>query len=193
MSVPRLSETFYASADQFAQQPVQQPSASLDQQATKVIGNCGAELKEPIEPSHHPRTSPNQGIKSTRFEKTASRNPISPTVPLPTNDRVLQTQKIGQSHSQQLRTRKQQETTMSTNGVFLSLAPATSASYPRAPVSRPQVPGQEAPVSHRRTSSSASSTSASTTRHRILKLGPVHWGEHQDDHKEDFHEPTAVV
>ncbi|KAG6216745.1 hypothetical protein E4U50_005121 [Claviceps purpurea] len=137
--------------------------------------------------------APLRHIKSTRFEKTASRKPISPTVPLPTNDCVLQTQKIGQSHSQQLKNKKQQKTTMSTNGVFLSLAPATSASYPRAPVSRPQVPGQEAPVSHRRTSSSASSASASTTRHRILKLGPVHWGEHQDDHKEDFHEPTAVV
>ncbi|KAG6171428.1 hypothetical protein E4U27_007160 [Claviceps purpurea] len=169
-----------------------------DQQANKVIGNCGAELFKKIiriiEPPHYPRPSPNLGhIKSTRFEKTASRKPISPTVPLPTNDCVLKTQKIGQSHSQQLKNKKQQNTTMSTNGVFLSLAPATSASYPRAPVSRPQVPGQEAPVSHRRTSSSASSASASTTRHRILKLGPVHWGEHQDDHKEDFHEPTAVV
>lgn len=23
---------------------------------------------------------------------------------------------------------------------------------------------------------------------RILKLGPVHWGEHMEDHKDDFHD-----
>ncbi|KAK8075217.1 hypothetical protein PG997_009880 [Apiospora hydei] len=34
----------------------------------------------------------------------------------------------------------------------------------------------------RRTSSLGSEKSF-----RYLKLGPVHWGEHTDEHKEDFH------
>ncbi|KAK2593213.1 hypothetical protein QQS21_009100 [Conoideocrella luteorostrata] len=83
---------------------------------------------------------------------------------------------------------------MSSNSFFLPLAPATSASYPQAPASRAatNVDGQSttaAQPSRRRSSSSSSST---TSGHRILKLGPVHWGEHQDDHKEDFHEPTRA-
>ncbi|KAG6007996.1 hypothetical protein E4U21_005230 [Claviceps maximensis] len=80
---------------------------------------------------------------------------------------------------------------MSSNTFFLPLAPATSASYPQAPAARAPSASQaagETPIVHRRTSSSSSSGS----RHRILKLGPVHWGEHLDDHKEDFHEPTVV-
>ncbi|GAB0139187.1 hypothetical protein EsDP_00007400 [Epichloe bromicola] len=90
---------------------------------------------------------------------------------------------------------------MSSNSFFLPLAPATSASYPQAPASR-AVPAQavsgEAAVAaepvRRRSSSSISSSSSSSSGsgHRILKLGPVHWGEHLDDHKEDFHEPTLV-
>ncbi|KAG5913902.1 hypothetical protein E4U42_000810 [Claviceps africana] len=74
---------------------------------------------------------------------------------------------------------------MSSNTFFLPLAPATSASYPQAPA-RAQ-PASEAQPAHRRSSSSSSSGS----RHRILKLGPVHYGEHLDEHKGDFHEPTA--
>ncbi|KAG5980953.1 hypothetical protein E4U54_006712 [Claviceps lovelessii] len=83
---------------------------------------------------------------------------------------------------------------MSSNTFFLPLAPATSASYPRAPASRASTaqPAGEAPIVHRRSSSSSSSSSPSGSRHRILKLGPVHWGEHLDEHKEDFHEPTVV-
>ncbi|QPG95953.1 hypothetical protein C2857_002678 [Epichloe festucae Fl1] len=86
---------------------------------------------------------------------------------------------------------------MPSNSFFLPLAPATSASYPQAPASR-AVPAQAVPGEtsvaaepvRRRSSSSISSSSGSG--HRILKLGPVHWGEHLDDHKEDFHEPTLV-
>jgi hypothetical protein len=66
---------------------------------------------------------------------------------------------------------------------FLSLAPTTSSSYPQMPISR------SGAIPERRRSSSSSST---TTGFRILKLGPVYWGEHADDHKEDFHDiPTS--
>lgn len=60
---------------------------------------------------------------------------------------------------------------------FLSLAPTTSESYPASQKSMPE----RAPGS-RRTSSIGSEKSL-----RYLKLGPVHWGEHQDENKEDFH------
>ncbi|EFZ03585.1 hypothetical protein MHUMG1_04251 [Metarhizium humberi] len=81
---------------------------------------------------------------------------------------------------------------MSSNSFFLPLAPTTSASYPRAPASRtsPRVVAADmapAPEPVRRRSSSSSSGGF-----RVLKLSPVHWGEHLDDHKEDFHEATTV-
>ncbi|KAL7787421.1 hypothetical protein V8C37DRAFT_390691 [Trichoderma ceciliae] len=64
---------------------------------------------------------------------------------------------------------------------FLSLAPTMSASYPQVPSSR------SAALPERRRSSSSSATGF-----RVLKLGPVYWGEHADDHKEDFHDiPTS--
>ncbi|GAB1310261.1 hypothetical protein MFIFM68171_00471 [Madurella fahalii] len=80
---------------------------------------------------------------------------------------------------------------------FLSLAPKTSDSYPRtqrvpqpltaeALAEVPKQDGVSADTMKRRTSSLSSD--ASKNRFRFLKLGPVHWGEHQDDHKEDFHE-----
>ncbi|KAI1425771.1 hypothetical protein F5Y12DRAFT_713850 [Xylaria sp. FL1777] len=62
---------------------------------------------------------------------------------------------------------------------FLCLAPETSASYPTAQDIKP--------AAHPRRSSSVSSAS-STGSLRVLKLGPVHYGEHPDEHKEDFHE-----
>jgi hypothetical protein len=89
---------------------------------------------------------------------------------------------------------------------FLSLAPSTSDSYPRTQRAQTkptraqaepltaealaEVPKQDndaaTDFSKRRTSSLSSD--ASKSRLRFLKLGPVHWGEHQDDHKADFHE-----
>ncbi|CAK7199051.1 hypothetical protein SEUCBS139899_001719 [Sporothrix eucalyptigena] len=86
---------------------------------------------------------------------------------------------------------------------FLSLAPATSSSYPQKKASVPEVPVAEiaaatvptvveAPVAvdtkQRRSSSLSSTGSNSAPGLRILKLGPVHWGEHLDDHKQDWHE-----
>lgn len=64
---------------------------------------------------------------------------------------------------------------------FLSLAPATSASYPQTPASRAGEVAQPAAPKERRSSSVSSG-------YKVLKLGPVHWGEHPDEHKEDFHE-----
>ncbi|KAI0446430.1 hypothetical protein F4803DRAFT_547153 [Xylaria telfairii] len=61
---------------------------------------------------------------------------------------------------------------------FLSLAPETSASYPTAQDIKPAL--------HPRRSSSVSSAGSSTLR--VLKLGPVHYGEHPDGHRDDFHE-----
>ncbi|KAI0410166.1 hypothetical protein F4802DRAFT_17043 [Xylaria palmicola] len=60
---------------------------------------------------------------------------------------------------------------------FLSLAPETSSSYPTIHDIKP--------ASHPRRSSSVSSAGSSL---RVLKLGPVHYGEHTDGHKDDFHE-----
>ncbi|KAI1752216.1 hypothetical protein F4782DRAFT_530829 [Xylaria castorea] len=65
---------------------------------------------------------------------------------------------------------------------FLSLAPETSASYPTAQDIKP--------ATHPRRSSSVSS--AGTITHRVLKLGPVHYGEHPDGHRDDFHEVAVV-
>ncbi|KAI1649907.1 uncharacterized protein F4817DRAFT_329100 [Daldinia loculata] len=63
--------------------------------------------------------------------------------------------------------------------MFLSLAPTTSASYPTAQSIKPAL--------HARRSSSQSSV-GSVNSLRFLKLGPVHYGEHPGEHKEDFHE-----
>ncbi|KAI1136111.1 hypothetical protein F5Y05DRAFT_415710 [Hypoxylon sp. FL0543] len=63
--------------------------------------------------------------------------------------------------------------------MFLSLAPTTSASYPTSQTITPA-------VSARRSSSQSSASSSGSLR--FLKLGPVHWGEHPGDHKEDYHE-----
>lgn len=70
---------------------------------------------------------------------------------------------------------------------FLSLAPSMSDSYPRI-------------QAHRASSISSDSdeTAVEIPRHkssvsgpRILKLGPVHWGEHLSEHKDDFHEVAS--
>lgn len=86
---------------------------------------------------------------------------------------------------------------------FLSLAPNTSDSYPRAqkpketsaPLTVDALKEQEQHVSaaavippkqHR---TSSLSSDGSKTRLRFLKLGPVHWGEHQNAEQQcDWHE-----
>jgi len=77
---------------------------------------------------------------------------------------------------------------------FLSLAPATSASYPQQPKSRltsaaleQLVDGQAAKP---RTGSMSSDGNKSAGL-RFLKLGPVHFGEHRSESQSDWHD--AVV
>ncbi|KAI1465397.1 uncharacterized protein F4812DRAFT_461708 [Daldinia caldariorum] len=61
--------------------------------------------------------------------------------------------------------------------MFLSLVPTTSASYPTAESIKP--------ATHtRRSSSQSSASSTSTNSLRFLKLGPVHYGEQQEDYHE---------
>ncbi|TDZ40215.1 hypothetical protein C8035_v003679 [Colletotrichum spinosum] len=58
------------------------------------------------------------------------------------------------------------------SSVFLSLAPTTSDSYPF----KAQQP-----------STSVASPVAAPIKRRTSSLGPVHYGEHPDEHKEDWH------
>ena len=71
---------------------------------------------------------------------------------------------------------------------FLALAPATSGTnspaVPTLEVAKPAVDGS---ASIARRSSSVSTTNSNAPALRFLKLGPVHFGEHQDaDDKEDW-------
>lgn len=75
---------------------------------------------------------------------------------------------------------------------FLSLGPVTSDSFPKV---QPAQTATAAPTTestaemHKRRSSSLSSAGGGM---RILKLGPVHYGEHPGDCKSDFHQEVAV-
>lgn len=69
--------------------------------------------------------------------------------------------------------------------MFLSLAPETSASYPTAQAIKPAA---TTTTTRRSSSVSSSSSSGGNGSLRVLKLGPVHWGEHPGEHKEDFYE-----
>jgi hypothetical protein len=85
---------------------------------------------------------------------------------------------------------------------FLSLAPTTSASFPQGPRLRQSttttVPLTAAALAaaseedqelvKRRTSSLSSDGVKRANVNRFLRLGPVHFGEHSDDHNSDWHE-----
>ncbi len=93
-----------------------------------------------------------------------------------------------------------------TPATFLALAPNTSASYPReqrktktptatitplpltADALAEVTKESEDALAKRRASSLSSDGAKGVSARRFLKLGPVHWGEHQDDHKGDWHE-----
>lgn len=68
---------------------------------------------------------------------------------------------------------------------FLPLGPVTSDSFPKA-----QEPAAAGELEHKRRSSSVSSAGKST--HRVLKVAPVHYGQHSGEHKDDWHEVVAV-
>ncbi|KAJ0163844.1 hypothetical protein CTA2_2269 [Colletotrichum tanaceti] len=82
------------------------------------------------------------------------------------------------------------------SSVFLSLAPTTSSSYPfkaqqtaaAAAAAAAVVTDEPAPLKRRTSSvSSDSSKNGAAGGLRFLKLGPVHYGEHPDEHKSDWH------
>ncbi|CAL3973640.1 hypothetical protein PZA11_005812 [Diplocarpon coronariae] len=72
---------------------------------------------------------------------------------------------------------------------FLSLAPATSASYPvkQAAVSKPAIAGAGPVVTadKARRSSSLSSDGSLMQKRRFLRLGPVHFGNGEGDWSEE--------
>lgn len=71
---------------------------------------------------------------------------------------------------------------------FLPLGPVTSASFPKAQEARPAVEAAQ----HKRRSSSLSSDGKSAG-FRVLKVAPVHYGEHSGEHQDDWHEVVSVV
>ncbi|KAH6853584.1 hypothetical protein B0I37DRAFT_10297 [Chaetomium sp. MPI-CAGE-AT-0009] len=80
---------------------------------------------------------------------------------------------------------------------FLSLAPSTSASYPRTPRVKEPLTAEALAQQQQQASASTeeelakrrtSSLSSDASKFRFLKLGPVHWGEHQGENDTDFHE-----
>lgn len=68
---------------------------------------------------------------------------------------------------------------------FLPLGPVTSNSFPKA-----QEPSTAGDLEHKRRSSSVSSAGKSTQR--VLKVNPVHNGQHIGEHQDDWHEVVAV-
>ncbi|CAN8101040.1 unnamed protein product [Discula destructiva] len=70
---------------------------------------------------------------------------------------------------------------------FLPLGPVTSNSYPKTQQARPAPVGA---VQKRRTSSTSSDGKGTF---RVLKVAPVHYGEHAGDHQEDWHDVPEVA
>lgn len=68
---------------------------------------------------------------------------------------------------------------------FLPLGPVTSDSFPKA-----QQPAPVGEQSKQRRSSSLSSDGKNG--YRVLKVAPVHYGEHAGEHKDDWHEVAVV-
>lgn len=89
---------------------------------------------------------------------------------------------------------------MSSQSPFLTLAPATSASFPQAKKAAPRtgtpltagalstVTGQLSAKERTSSMSSDGSSSKRAASLRFLKLGPVHFGEHADGERADFSE-----
>lgn len=72
---------------------------------------------------------------------------------------------------------------------FLPLGPVTSDSFPKAQQAKPVAEG----VEHKRRSSSLSSNGQGAAGYRVLKVAPVHYGEHAGEHKDDWHEVEVAV
>lgn len=74
---------------------------------------------------------------------------------------------------------------------FLPLGPVTSPSYPKAQDAKPA--GLDEGAEHKRRTSSLSSDGKNSSAFRVLKVAPVHFGEHGGEHKEDWHEVPEVA
>jgi hypothetical protein len=69
---------------------------------------------------------------------------------------------------------------------FLNLSPVTSDSFPVQPASTTTTSAESAPKTGiARRSSSVSTVNSVAGQQRFLKLGPVHFGEHQDSENKD--------
>jgi len=70
---------------------------------------------------------------------------------------------------------------------FLCLAPERSPSYPRKQTARRLSTSSDDSSISNADHAIARRVSASAPGFKILKLGPVHWGEHLEEHQDDFH------
>lgn len=70
---------------------------------------------------------------------------------------------------------------------FLPLSPVTSDSFPKSQQVRSAANTAEI---HKRRSSSLSSDGKNyaSPGYKVLKVAPVHYGEHAGDHQEDWHD-----
>lgn len=71
---------------------------------------------------------------------------------------------------------------------FLSLGPVTSESFPKS-----QQPKQAGDGHKRRSSSLSSDGKGSAPGYRVLKVAPVHYGEHAGEHQDDWHNAAVVA
>ncbi|OAA54456.1 hypothetical protein ISF_08384 [Cordyceps fumosorosea ARSEF 2679] len=71
---------------------------------------------------------------------------------------------------------------------FLSLAPDVSDSHPRAQRTRADSDASSSTASASSPTLSAVDAAVPVANTRVLKLSPVHWGAHVEDHQADYHD-----
>ncbi|PQK11175.1 hypothetical protein BB8028_0002g14930 [Beauveria bassiana] len=71
---------------------------------------------------------------------------------------------------------------------FLSLAPDVSASHPRAQRTRADSDASSSAASADSPTLAAVDAAVPVSNTRVLKLSPVHWGAHVEDHQGDYHD-----
>ncbi|KAM3513046.1 hypothetical protein MY11210_003351 [Beauveria gryllotalpidicola] len=71
---------------------------------------------------------------------------------------------------------------------FLSLTPDVSASHPRAQRTRAESDASSSVASAASPTLAAVDAAVPVANTRVLKLSPVHWGAHVEDHQGDYHD-----
>ncbi|KAM3431937.1 hypothetical protein MY4824_006845 [Beauveria thailandica] len=71
---------------------------------------------------------------------------------------------------------------------FLSLAPDVSASHPRSQRTRADSDASSSAASAASPTLAAVDAAVPVSNTRVLKLSPVHWGAHVEDHQGDYHD-----